>query len=563
MKGNSVTNSSSELKDDSFEPYVGPRPFTRNKKDQSRFFGRGNETDRIRSLIFAHRLVLIYAQSGAGKTSIFNAQVIPSLEQSGFSILPIARVKMASKIQMESNSKTDFKVSDISNIYIFNALQSLNNTIEPDSILNKSLIEFLNEQFPPTKDERGDLMPQILIFDQFEELFNLVIDDRWIEQREDFFNQISHALIDNHLLRIVFVIREDYVTQLDPFREILPEKLRARFRLERLREDEAIEAIKGPLTRISLDEDEIKNLEIEIGELVKDLLKIHVEDPAGALRQVEGEYVEPIQLQVVCRRWWREREQASKSLESKRIKLEQWANVDVALEDFYDEAILSASKQTGIHEKEIRNWCQQKLITSTGTRSIVHRGLKSTTGMDNKVVDILEAKYLIRREWRSGALWYELTHDRLIKPITISNTKLKSETSRKTRNLVLPRMEEEIHWLSLKARQNKFRFRVSQIIILTAGAIILIVNVVNYSDQFPRIISSVIGVLVVAVIGINQSAKYEEGWMSYRAIAELLKKERYLFENDAAEYSNLDEAEKNQLLFERYEYMTRESLRRI
>jgi hypothetical protein len=228
-------------------PFIGPRAFER--EDRQIFFGRDNETDRIGSLIFAHRLVLIYAQSGACKTSIFNAQVIPSLEQCDYSILPIARVKMASRILMESNSKTGVKVSDISNIYIFNALQSLNNTIKPDSILNKSLLEFLNEQFPPTMDERGDLIPQILIFDQFEELFNLIIDDRWAEQQKDFFNQISHTLIKNALLRIVFVIWEDYVAHLDPFKEILPEKLRARFRLERLSEEEAIEAIEKPLVK--------------------------------------------------------------------------------------------------------------------------------------------------------------------------------------------------------------------------------------------------------------------------------------------------------------------------
>lgn len=50
---------------------------------------------------------------------------------------------------------------------------------------------------------------------------------------------------------------------------------------------------------------------------------------------------------------------------------------------------------------------------------------------------IISKYYLIRREWSSGASWYELTHDRLIKPITDSNTKWKYENERKKRNLVL------------------------------------------------------------------------------------------------------------------------------
>jgi hypothetical protein len=36
-----------------------------------------------------------------------------------------------------------------------------------------------------------------------------------------------------------------------------------------------------------------------------------------------------------------------------------------------------------------------------------------------KLIVTLEEKHLIRAEWRSGAKWYEITHDRLISPIKI------------------------------------------------------------------------------------------------------------------------------------------------
>jgi hypothetical protein len=39
----------------------------------------------------------------------------------------------------------------------------------------------------------------------------------------------------------------------------------------------------------------------------------------------------------------------------------------------------------------------------------------------------------------------------------------------------------------------------------------------------------------------------------YRTSAELLKKEKYFFENNVGEYSNLDEKERNKLLVERVE----------
>ena len=46
---------------------------------------------------------------------------------------------------------------------------------------------------------------------------------------------------------------------------------------------------------------------------------------------------------------------------------------------------------------------------------------ETNMGISNSVIEILESTHLIRPEWRSGARWYELTHDRLIKPIKDSN----------------------------------------------------------------------------------------------------------------------------------------------
>ena len=70
------------------KPYVGPRPFERTAEDQARFFGRNQEAKQIISLILSHPITLVYSQSGAGKTSLFNAQILPSLEEYEFQVLP-------------------------------------------------------------------------------------------------------------------------------------------------------------------------------------------------------------------------------------------------------------------------------------------------------------------------------------------------------------------------------------------------------------------------------------------------------------------------------------------
>jgi len=45
-------------------PYVGPRTFTYAERE--RFFGREREARELLSLVISERLVLFYAQSGAG-----------------------------------------------------------------------------------------------------------------------------------------------------------------------------------------------------------------------------------------------------------------------------------------------------------------------------------------------------------------------------------------------------------------------------------------------------------------------------------------------------------------
>lgn len=112
------------------------------------------------------------------------------------------------------------------------------------------------------------------------------------------------------------------------------------------------------------------------------------------------------------------------------------------------------------------------------------------------------------------------------------------------------RLQKQIDWHSRKARDTKRRFRLFQIITLIASAIIPIINLGNIAksdtaDYQIRVISSIVGAIIVVVTGLTQLEKYQENWILYRTSAELLKKEKYFFENNAGEYSNLDEKERN------------------
>ena len=108
-----------------------------------------------------------------------------------------------------------FQVMKLLEILTKDRSKDLKDVVTDSKSPSTSLSNFLRDFFPHQIDHRGRNIPQILIVDQLEELFNFYSDpNRWHEQQEDFFNQIAHVLESDPLLRIVFVIREDYLAQI-------------------------------------------------------------------------------------------------------------------------------------------------------------------------------------------------------------------------------------------------------------------------------------------------------------------------------------------------------------
>jgi hypothetical protein len=137
----------------------------------------------------------------------------------------------------------------------------------------------------------------------------------------------------------------------------------------------------------------------------------------------------------------------------------------------------------------------------------------------------------------------------LTSPITLS------PSSDDKSDYKLERLQEQIDWHSEKAHQNKRRFRISEMIIIFVGALIPVINVLEFADLETRIVSSVLGATIVIVTGLTQLEKFQENWIIYRTTTELLKKEKYFYENEVGEYSDLDDSKRKKLLVERVESM--------
>jgi len=170
-------------------------------------------------------------------------------------------------------------------------------------------------------------------------------------------------------------------------------------------------------------------------------MAIRVKTASGNKIEVPGEFVDPVQLQVVCQTLW-EKLPADKAVIT-RADIDQYANVDEALSDFYETSlrravtaannaiqvapVANSGEMMSITEGAVRLWFDQKLITREGKRNMVFREASTTADLSNAVVDELENQHLIRVEIRGGEPWYELSHDRFISPIRESNRRFQMQ----------------------------------------------------------------------------------------------------------------------------------------
>jgi WD40 repeat protein len=381
-------------------PYVGPRTF--EEKDSRFFFGREREARELLSLVISEPLVLFYAQSGAGKSSLINTRLVPGLRQEGFEILPIGRL----------SGKLPVGIAEVGNIFVFNLLLSLDQSqAEAERLTHTSLRDYLETLKRTTPEDEGYAAPaRVLLIDQFEEIFTAHL-DRW-QERKDFFRQLRQAMHRDPLLWVVLTLREDYVAALDPYGHALPGKLRARFHMQRMGYQAALEAVRKPA------EENDRPFAPGVAEaLVDNLRRVHIHSQA---KPHLGEFVEPVQLQVVCYQLW-ENLKARPSAQITHHDLQELGDVDTALAQFYEGAIASVLSETSQSEIELRTWFERQLITESGTRGTVYQGEEKTGGLANRTVQLLASQFLLRAEIRAGGTWYELVHDRFIEPILQAN----------------------------------------------------------------------------------------------------------------------------------------------
>ena len=245
--------------DELANPYVGPKPFEAGRP----LFGRDREVAALSYMLTSERIVLLHSPSGAGKSSLIQAGLLPRLA-GRFDVWGPTRVNQTPPKGVE-------------NRYVWSVTAGLEKS---DSFPQMTLAEYARQ-----RPRHGN---PLILFDQFEEVLRL--DPVDVVGKRVFFEQLGEMLRDPGIWAL-FVLREDYLAPLDIYRKLLPTGLQNRYRIDRLTRDAAVQAIVKPIANT------LRHFAPDVAEkLAEDLARVKLQQADGSFREEAGVYVEPLQL---------------------------------------------------------------------------------------------------------------------------------------------------------------------------------------------------------------------------------------------------------------------------
>ena len=255
-----------------------------------------------------------------------------------------------------SRSRSRSRSRPTPNRYVLSTLLSLDGLL-PEA--NRKLVEHLAElrlgdyldRWPEQAglpSAEGSKTCEVLVFDQFEEV--LTTDSIDLDAKDEFFAQLGTALAVPHRWAL-FALRDDHVAGLDPYLRAVPTRLSARFHLDLLKREAAEQAILGPAaierTGIDFEQEAARRL-------VRDLSQVRINRPGRKVRKATGPYVEPVQLQVFCRRFWDawcRKYPGADRITLGHVEDKTLADTDNALADYYNESVLAVAGESTARQR--------------------------------------------------------------------------------------------------------------------------------------------------------------------------------------------------------------------
>jgi WD40 repeat protein/tetratricopeptide (TPR) repeat protein len=326
-------------------PYPGIEPYA--YAERNIFFGRDAEARRLCRLVVLYRGVLLYSDSGNGKSSLINAGLIPLAMQEGY---------RPQKIRVQPKKGQEFVIERPSeeatgHQHSLPPLPPLGQATQRTTLSVERFLELLQQ-------EAATAHP-LLVFDQFEEWVTLFEEDS-VEQKIGEARAIQEGICKaivsllNHStlpVKVLISLREDYLAKLTPFFTLCPNLPDQYLRLVPLSGDRVYQVIRGPFDRYP------GKYAREISPNLAKEIQTQFENRGG------GAPVRLTEIQIVCRKLFA----SSKEGEELEEYFTQQKGVQGILEQYLEQALESLEAQ----QREPAVCLLTRMVTSAGTRMVI------------------------------------------------------------------------------------------------------------------------------------------------------------------------------------------------
>lgn len=445
-------------------------------KETDRLYGRDEEVELLFSRIEYNIQTVVYSRSGIGKSSIINAGIFPKARRAG--MLPVS-------IRLQHTTSFDYPTAP----YIEQVQQAIENELQAsgghiEEIVphkeghEETLWEYLHRyRFWKDDDHSTPIVP-LLVFDQFEEIFTLEKDHHRVTaffcqvadllngimpdylsdnenqnesfcgdsgNRKAFFKGLrerqrtKNSYLSEDLFRIVFTLREDYLSYLERNTVHIPSLKLNRYCLLPINEEQAATIIMEPRQ----------------GLVDKDVAKLIIEKITGETDfELDGRpaiFVDSAILSLYLSRLYDILPEGETKITAQLVN--KFGNN--IIQDFYLEVIQGVSSQS-------IEYLEDNLLNNEGRRENISVYNATHVGgvSDQELTYLCNEKRLLRRFAYSGDMRLEYIHD-ILCPIIKDRrdirqmVKAQEEERRKL-------MEQEHHkreLLELKAKADRRRYR--------------------------------------------------------------------------------------------------------
>jgi WD40 repeat protein len=442
--------------------YPGINFFT--KADADIFCGRADDAQRLFNRTMLNNTIVLHGDSGAGKSSLIRAGLIPLLEkqneirvkQGKPQYLPITIGLDAIRRESVNTSAagaaaTDEKID--TDILVKYTLTQINT----QAALRTEQLPFIgikqhNLWYTAKLFERNKYT-LLLLFDQFEELqgfspiqvssfteklaalFASTMPDELYDEYDECTSHIrletmtdaeraayndDISFIEEPLsVRLLFSLREDRLGTMSMLSDYFPDILKNDFFLQSLPEKNARQAISEPCTKPGNFVSPLFSFEPAAVDAIIESLKVK--------QRQKGMY-DPIELQIVCRRI------EKKVIETgiNKITVNDLPPVENAVREFYDEKWDIIKKNHKLTDKALlqeKKHFIEKLVVNRKRNPVLEDSLVRNE-MDRKIAADLVAEGLVRIIPSGNDRIYQLCHDRFVEPMVIDTIVIVSgETS--------------------------------------------------------------------------------------------------------------------------------------